>query len=149
MFLDWLNEARKGEIQWAHQQQFAKYREISGGCCITFNYDGFFNEALELPCRWKPNWGYGFFCPPSLGIIASLMGLETHSVLRLAMVHGSINWRPKPEYPSPVAIDCTTHYQDWRVISQRNLKVVCHTVHESAMVPTASSNSSLVDRQVL
>ncbi len=53
--------------------------------------------------RWNPHWGYGFFCLSSLDIGASSGALETRSILRLLKLHGSINWRPKLGYASPVA----------------------------------------------
>ena len=93
-----LHEARKGDIHGEELKRFAKYCETNGCCCITFNYDDFLDEALAQTGSWNPYWGYGFFCPSSLDTIASFDELETHSVLRLLKLHGSINWRPKLGY---------------------------------------------------
>ena len=110
-FLDRLHEARKGDVHREELKRFATYCEANGCCCITFNYDDFLDEALAQTGSWNPYWGYGFFCPSSLDTIASFDELETNSVLRLLKLHGSINWRPKLGYASPVAIDTITHHR--------------------------------------
>ena len=148
-FLDRLHEARKGDVHRAALERFAKYCEANGCCCITFNYDDFLDEALAQTGGWNPYWGYGFFCPSSLDTIASLEGLETHSVLRLLKLHGSINWRAKLGYASPVAIDSITHHHDWADISLRHPQVGGHLEPEPVMVPPVLSKSSLVEQPVL
>ena len=148
-FLDRLHEARKGEIHGEELKQFATYCETNGWCCITFNYDDFLDEALAQTGSWNPYWGYGFFCPSSLDTMASFDELETHSVLRLLKLHGSINWRPKLGYASPVAIDSITHHHDWAGISLRHPQVGGHLEPEPVMVPPVLSKSSLVEQPVL
>ena len=148
-FLDRLHEAREGEIYREELERFARYCKANGFDCITFNYDDFLDEALERTGSWNPYWGYGFFCPSSLDTIASSEGLETHSVLRLLKLHGSINWRPKLGYASPVAIDSITHHHDWGGISLRYPKVGGHLEPEPVMVPPVLSKSSLVEQPVL
>ena len=148
-FLERLHEARKGDIHGEELKRFAKYCETNGCCCITFNYDDFLDEALAQTGSWNPYWGYGFFCPSSLDTIASFDELETHSVLRLLKLHGSINWRPKLGYASPVAIDSITHHHEWAGISLRYPQVGGHLEPEPVMVPPVLSKSSLVGQPVL
>ena len=76
-------------------------------------------------------------------------GLETNSVLRLLKLHGSINWRPKLGYASPVAIDSITHHHDWAGISLLHPQVGGHLEPEPVMVPPVLSKSSLVEQPVL
>ena len=78
---------------------------------------------------------------PPLDTIASFDELETHSVLRLLKLHGSINWRPKLGYASPVAIDSITHHHDWAGISLRHPQVGGHLEPEPVMVPPVLSRS--------
>ena len=148
-FLHRLHEARKGDVDHTGLERFAKYCETNQSWCITFNYDDFLDEALAQTGSWNPYWGYGFFCPSSLDTIASLEGLETHSALRLLKLHGSINWRPKLGYASPVAIDSITHHHDWGGISLRHPRVEGHLEPEPVMVPPVLSKSSLVEQPVL
>ena len=148
-FLDRLQEARKGNVHREELKRFAEYCETKGCCCITFNYDDVLDEALAQTGSWNPYWGYGFFCLSSTDTIASLEGLETHSVLRLLKLHGSINWRPKLGYASPVAIDSITHHHDWGGISLRHPQVDGHLEPEPVMVPPVLSKSSLVKQPVL
>ena len=148
-FLGRLHEARKGEVHREELERFAKYCETHGCCCITFNYDDFLDEALAQTGGWNPYWGYGFFCPSSLDTIASPEGLETHSVLRLLKLHGSINWRAKLGYANPVAIDSITHHHDWGGIRFRYPQVAGHLEPEPVMVPPVLSKSSLVEQPVL
>ena len=125
------------------------YTQTNGCCCITFNYDDFLDEALAQTGSWNPYWGYGFFCPSSLDTIASFDELETHSVLRLLKLHGSINWRPKLGYASPVAIDSITHHHEWAGIGLRYPQVGGHLEPEPVMLPPVLSKSSLVEQPVL
>ena len=148
-FLDRLREARKGDVHREELKRFASYCEANGCCCVTFNYDDFLDEALAQTGSWNPYWGYGFFCPSSLDTIASFDELETHSVLRLLKLHGSINWRPKLGYASPVAIDTITHHHDWAGMSLRHRQVGSHLEPEPVMVPPVLSKSSLVEQPVL
>ena len=148
-FLDRLHEARKGDVHREELIWFARYCEANGCSCITFNYDDFLDEALAQTGSWNPYWGYGFFCPSSLDTIASFDELETDSILRLLKLHGSINWRPKLGYASPVAIDSITHHHDWAGISSRHPQVGGHLEPEPVMVPPVLSKSSLVEQPVL
>ena len=148
-FLDRLHEARKGEVRREELKRFARYCEAIGCSCVTFNYDDFLDEALAQTRSWNPYWGYGFFCPSSLDTIASFDELETHSVLRLLKLHGSINWRPKLGYASPVAVDSITHHHDWVRTSFRYPQVGGHLEPEPVMVPPVLSKSSLVEQPVL
>ena len=148
-FLDRLHEARKGDIHREELKLFARHCEANIWCCITFNYDDFLDEALAQTSTWNRYWGYGFFCQSSLDTIASLEGLETHSGLQLLKLHGSINWRPKLGYASPVAIDSITHHHDWSGISLRHPQVRGDLEPEPVMVPPVLSKSSLVEQPVL
>ncbi len=148
-FLDRLHEARKGDIYREELKLFAKFCESNRCSCITFNYDDFLDEALAQTGSWNPYWGYGFFCQSSLDTIASFDELESDSVLRLLKLHGSINWRPKLGYASPVAIDSITHHHEWGGISLRYPQVAGHLEPEPVMVPPVLSKSSLVEQPVL
>ena len=148
-FLGRLHEAQTGDVHRAELERIAKYSEANGCCCITFNCDDFLDEALAQTGGWNPYWGYGFFCPSSLDTIASPEGMETHSILRLLKLHGSINWRPKLGYSSPVAIDSITHHHDWGDISLRHPQVGGHLEPEPVMVPPVLSKSNLVEQPVL
>ena len=112
-FLDRIHEARKGQVHGDELKRFVKFCERNHCCCITFNYDDFLDEALAQTASWSPYWGYGFFCPSSQDTIASSEGLEQNSPLQLLKLHGSINWRPKLGYASPVAVDSITHHHVW------------------------------------
>ena len=148
-FLDRLHTARKGDLHREELKRFAEYCETNGCCCITFNYDDFLDEALAQTRSWNPYWGYGFFCPSSLDTIASPEGLETNSLLQLLKLHGSVNWRPKLGYASPVAIDSITHHHEWSGISLRYPQVGGHLEPEPVLVPPVLSKSSLVEQPVL
>ena len=148
-FLGRLHEARNGDIHRTELERFGRYCKTKGCCCITFNYDDFLDEALALTGGWNPYWGYGFFCPSSRDTIADLEGLETDSTLRLLKLHGSINWRAKLGYVSPVAIDSITHHHDWGRMSLRHPQVGGHLEPEPVMVPPVLSKSSLVEQPVL
>ena len=148
-FLGRLHEARQGEIHREDLKRFARYCAVNGCCCITFNYDDFLDEALAQTGSWNPYWGYGFFCQSSLDTIASFDELETDSVLRLLKLHGSINWRAKLGYASPVAIDSITHHHEWSGVSLRYPQVGGHLEPEPVMVPPVLSKSSLVEQPVL
>ena len=148
-FLDRLREARTGTIHGEELTRFAKFCESYRCCCITFNYDDFLDEALAHTGSWNPYWGYGFFCPSSLDTIASFDELEQNSMLRLLKLHGSINWRPKLGYASPVAIDSITHHHDWPGVRLRYPQVSGHLEREPVMVPPVLSKSSLVEQPVL
>ena len=148
-FLDRLHEARNGDIHREELNRFAEYCEANRCSCITFNYDDFLDEALALTGSWNPYWGYGFFCPSSLDTMASFDELETDSVLRLLKLHGSINWRAKLGYASPVAIDSITHHHEWAGISLRHPQVSGHLEPEPVMVPPVLSKSSLVEQPIL
>ena len=148
-FLDRLHEAQQGDIHREELKRFAKYCKANGCCCITFNYDDFLDEALAQTDSWNPYWGYGFFCPSSRDTIASFEELERHSVLRLLKLHGSINWRPKLGYASPVAIDNITHHHEWAGVSLSYPQVAGHLEPEPVMVPPVLSKSSLVEQPAL
>ena len=148
-FLDRLREARSGDIHREELSRFAKYCKANECSCITFNYDDFLDEALALTDSWNPYWGYGFFCPSSRDTIASYELLERHSALRLLKLHGSINWRPKLGYASPVAIDTITHHHEWTGASLSYPQVAGHLEPEPVMVPPVLSKSSLVEQPAL
>ena len=148
-FLDRLNDARKGDIHREELDRFVEYCEANRCSCITFNYDDVLDEALARTGSWNPYWGYGFFCPSSLDTIASFNELETGSALRLLKLHGSINWRPKLGYASPVAIDSITHHHDWAGVGLRYPQVGDHLESEPVMVPPVLSKSSLAEQPVL
>ena len=129
--------------------QFAKFCESNSRCCITFNYDDVLNEALAQTFSWNPYWGYGFFCQSSLDTIASFQDLESHSVLQLLKLHGSINWRPKLGYASSIAIDGITHHHEWVGTKLRFPQVAGSLEPEPVIVPPVLTKSSLVEQPVL
>ena len=148
-FLDRIHEARKGQVHGDDLKRFAKFCERNRCCCITFNYDDFLDEALALTASWNPYWGYGFFCPSSQDTIASSEGLKQNSLLKLLKLHGSINWRPKLGYASPVAVDSITHHHVWPGTMPRFPQVSGNLEHEPVLVPPVLSKSSLVEQPVL
>ena len=148
-FLDRLHEARKGTIQHEELKRFAEYCVANNCCCITFNYDDFLDEALDETHNWSPDRGYGFFCQSSQEVVASFESQIVSSALLLLKLHGSINWRPKLGYASPVAIDSITHHQDWYEGSQGYVEGSDHLEPEPVMVAPVLSKSSLVEQPVL
>ena len=134
-FLNRLLEARTGEIYRAELKQFAKYCNNKGCCCITFNHDDFLDEALAGIGSWNPNQGYRFFCQSSQDVVANFESQITDSELRLLKLLGSINWRSKLGYASPVAIDSITHHHDWSDVSSSYPQVSNHLEPEPVMVP--------------
>ena len=107
------------------------------------------DEALAQTGSWNPYWGYGFFCQSSRDTIASFDDLEAHSVLRILKLHGSINWRPKLGYASPVAVDSVTHHHEWPGSRLRFPQVAGNLEPEPVMVPPVLSKSSLVEQPIL
>ena len=148
-FLDRLYEAREGDIHRGDLNRFAKFCESNHCNCITFNYDDFLDEALEGTDRWNPYWGYGFFCPSSRDTIARGEELVPDSAFLLLKLHGSINWRPKLGYASPVAIDSITHHHEWSGVGYVDPQVGGHLEPEPVMVPPVLSKSGLVEQPVL
>ena len=148
-FLDRLHQARKGHIYRAELDRFAKYCKTKGCCCITFNYDDFLDEALAGTGSWSPYRGYGFFCQPSREGVASFGSKVTDSGFWLLKLHGSINWRAKLGYASPIAIDSITHHHVWRKLSPSDPQISDYLEPEPVMVPPVLSKSSLVEQPVL
>ena len=149
-FLDRLYEARKGKIHHDELKRFANFCKTNNCCCITFNYDDFLDEALLGTGKWNPFWGYGFSCPSSQDTIArGGRELMLDPDLRLLKLHGSINWRPKLGYASPVAIDSITHHDEWSDPGHVDSKVDGHLEPEPVMVPPVLSKSGLVEQPVL
>ncbi len=148
-FLDRLHEARKGDIHREDLNHFARFCASNYSSCITFNYDDFLDEALERVDSWNPYWGYGFFCPSSRDTIAKGEELIGEPELLLLKLHGSINWRPKLGYASPVAIDSITHHHAWSDIGYVHPQVDGHLEPEPVMVPPVLSKSGLVEQPVL
>ena len=148
-FLDRLREARNGDVRREELKRFATYCEAKACCCVTFNYDDFLDEALEETDRWNPYWGYGFFCPSSLDTIATGEEFIPEPEFLLLKLHGSINWRPKLGYSSPVAIDSITHHHEWSDGGYVGPQVRGHLEPEPVMVPPILSKSSLVEQPVL
>ena len=148
-FLDRLYEARKGKIYHDELKRFAGYCVANKCCCITFNYDDFVDEALTYTGSWSPDRGYGFFCQSSQEVVASTEAQTTASMLLLLKLHGSINWRPKLGYASPVAIDSIMHHQEWFDFSPGDPQDSNHLEPEPVMVAPVLSKSSLVEQPVL
>ena len=148
-FLDRLHEVRKGTIHRDELKRFAEYCVANKCCCITFNYDDFLDEALAQTNSWSPDRGYGFFCRSSQEVVASVEAQMTASMLLLLKLHGSINWRPKLGYASPVAIDSIMHHQEWFDFSLDDPQGSDHLEPEPVMVPPVLSKSSLVEQPVL
>ena len=148
-FLKRLHAARQGKIYREELKQFAKYCETTGCCCITFNYDDFLDDALARTESWNPDWGYGFFCQSSRDTHASFDGIPRLSVLQLLKLHGSINWRPKLGYASPIAIDSIMHHEEWPGVNLHYPWIADHLEYEPVMVPPVLSKSSLAKQPVL
>lgn len=147
-FLDRLHEARKGDIRREDLNLFVKFCGINRCDFITFNYDDFLDEALEGTGGWNPYWGYGFVCPSSRGT-GSRFRLQRLVSPLLLKLHGSVNWRPKLGYASPVAIDSITHHQEWGNIGRGYVEDSDHLEPEPVMVPPVLSKSGLVEQPVL
>ena len=148
-FLDRLHNARQGKIHHSELERFAMYCKTDDSCCITFNYDDILDEALAATGSWNPYQGYGFYCRPSREVVANLMLHSTDSVLSLLKLHGSINWRPKLGYASPVAIDSITHHHNWSNTSPSYAQASDHLEAEPVMVPPVLSKSNLAEQPVL
>lgn len=148
-FIDRLRASRKGHIHNAELSRFAEYCLTNGYCCITFNYDDFLDEALEATGSWKPNLGYGFFCPSWLDTIDSGEFKFPNTAFRLLKLHGSINWRPKLGNTSPFAIDSITYCHDWSKSDYHPLPLSFDLEPEPVMVPPVLSKSGLVEQPVL
>ena len=151
-FLERLRKARKGKIHRGELKRFPKFCETNRCCCVTFNYDDFLDEALAQTGSWNPYWGYGFFCRSSRDTIAGFDDLEAHSVLRILKLHGSINWRPKLGYASPVAVDGVTHHHEWLdgpFSGLRFPQAAGNLEPDPVMVPPVLTKSSLVEQPVL
>ena len=148
-FLDRLHEARKGKFHHDELRRFAEYCVANKCSCITFNYDDFLDEALDQTRNWSPDRGYGFFCQSSQEVVASFESQFVGSALLLLKLHGSINWRPKLGYASPVAIDSITHHQEWYEVIQSYVEGSDHLEPEPVMVAPVLSKSSLVEQPVL
>ena len=144
-FLGRLHKARQGDIKREELDRFAKFCADNGCSCITFNYDDFLDEALERTEHWNPYWGYGFFCRSSRDGITGPTWKTMESRLLLLKLHGSINWRPKLGYSSPVALDSIIHHHEW---SDHDLDSH-HLEPEPVIVPPVLSKSSLVEQPVL
>ena len=149
-FLDRLHAARKGDIHREELNRFAKFCRSNRCSCITFNYDDFLDEALEGTNGWNPYWGYGFFCPSSQDTIANWgQYLIAEPEFLLLKLHGSVNWRAKLGYASPVAIDSITHHHEWSDGFYVEPQVEGHVEPEPVMVPPVLSKSGLVEQPVL
>ena len=144
-FLWRLHMARQGDIQREELDRFAKFCANNGCNCITLNYDDFLDEALARTDQWNPYRGYGFFCRSSRDGVTGLSLGKMDSRLLLLKLHGSINWRPKLGYSSPIALDSITHHHDW---SGHDLDSH-HLEPEPVIVPPVLSKSSLVQQPVL
>ena len=147
-FLDRLEEARQGDISREELNRFADYC-ATNSCCITFNYDDFLDEALARTYRWNPYWGYGFYCPSSLDAISGFDHASLGSGLLLLKLHGSLNWRPKLGYASPMALGSITHHHDWSGVSRQFAQIGSHLEREPVIVPPVLSKSGLVEQPVL
>lgn len=91
--------------------------------CATFNYDDVLDEALwsvrltsalSTPA-WNPNSGYGFFCKPAWSVSGDTppVGMDTKVHPQLLKLHGSVNWRIKLGYSSPLSADALVHSEKW------------------------------------
>ena len=144
-FLGRLHEARQGDIKREELDRFAKFCADNGCSCITFNYDDFLDEALARTDQWNPYRGYGFYCRSSPDGNTSVSWKVMDSRLLLLKLHGSINWRPKLGYSSPVALDSITHHHDWSGYDLDSH----HLEPEPVIVPPVLSKASLVEQPVL
>lgn len=148
-FIDRLRASRMGQIHDVELSCFAEYCLTNGYCCITFNYDDFLDEALEATGSWKPNLGYGFFCPSWLDTIDGGEFKRPSTAFRLLKLHGSINWRPKLGNASPFAIDSITYRHDWSKFDYHPVHLPFSLEPEPVMVPPVLSKSGLVEQPVL
>jgi len=119
-----LQTARNGEV---HEQDLAALARLCVErriACVTFNYDDLLDEALwEVkrlieadvggPC-WHPDGGYGFFCRPAWVMSGTVPAVRMGNVaMHLLKLHGSINWRVRLGYSSPLSPDALVHSEGW------------------------------------
>jgi len=93
--------------------------------CITFNYDALLDEALwktksvinvlDEESYWHPDGGYGFFCPPAWALpgFGGQNVVMDSTVMSLFKLHGSVNWRIRLGYTSPLSLDAVVHLEKW------------------------------------
>ena len=117
-----LDEAKQGPQhtgELATLAQLCVERRIT---CVTFNYDDLLDAALSHVRQarhpstpaWNPNGGYGFFCRPAWSISGNTLTMSMGRMpLQLLKLHGSVNWRIKLGYSSPLSADALVHSEKW------------------------------------
>lgn len=119
-----LQSAREGHIDAEDLATFARLcveRQIT---CITFNYDDVLDDALWKTrgismyapgvSYWHPDGGYGFFCRPAWTMSGTVPAVRMDTAaMHLLKLHGSVNWRVRLGYSSPLSPDALVHLEQW------------------------------------
>lgn len=102
--------------------KFAKFCVDIGLNCITFNYDGLFDQKLwevkkvvhtPQPPYWHPDGGYGFFCKSSGVTVDDALAFMDETSMLLLKLHGSLNWRVRRGKNAPFTTDAILHHENW------------------------------------
>ena len=148
-FLDRIRQAGEGEVHRDELNRFARYCAGNFCNCITFNYDDFLDQALDATERWVPEWGYGFYCPSSKVGIPEGEEMRRYSSIGLFKLHGSINWRPRLGYATPMPLDAIKRHDEWSDGHRLFVRAGSPLEPEPVIVPPVLSKSSLVEQPVL
>ena len=162
-FEERLDLARTGE---AHKEELAAFASLCVDrniTCITFNYDDLLDEALWNTkaittatglLHWNPNGGYGFFCRPAWSISGDVPAVRMSSIaVHLLKLHGSVNWRIRLGYSSPLSPDALVHSEGWfprlAVDDLHAEELERHMEPSPFMVPPILTKDALVREPIL
>jgi hypothetical protein len=165
-FIDKLEDAKSGKNYEKDLLNFAKYCVEKSIDCITFNNDDFFDKMLMKVKKvhiqdknkkieyWHPDGGYGFFCRPSVSLIARPNRSMDVTAMLLLKLHGSINWRIKQGYSSPYNIDAIVHNDLWslddKILSPEDIKNINgHLEEQPFIIPPILAKSAFVEQPIL
>lgn len=158
-----LLEAKDGEFHNEDLDKFARICLEKGASFITFNYDDVLDQALwevnkilTVPTDkpyWHPDGGYGFFCRPSEQTIVDTNQIMDRTNMLLLKLHGSLNWRIRKGYESPLSIDAVVHHEPW-LPSLRGERIDTnlidiHLEPEPFIVPPILTKDSLIKQPIL
>lgn len=119
-----LQSARDGQVYADDLAAFASLCIDRRTTCVTFNYDDLLDEALwktrsisvhapGVP-YWHPDGGYGFFCRPAWSMSGTAPAVRMdNAAMHLLKLHGSVNWRVRLGYSSPLSPDALVHSAEW------------------------------------